>query len=308
VGRSDVSQGTRTATRSDVSPLDAGLILRHVASEADAQGAYRLLTSVFEPGVAVLARGLLEDDYPGLKRSHYLIVEDPAAPALEPGPGQDKDEPATAVVSTLCLAPMDWSLQGVRIPVAGLELVATDPRYRVALVLKAIGADPFRSRDRSFVIRHWEEADLPAVAALWDEQDRALDLRLARDSALWNYWFLALVPVLEKRLAASPFRNLSGQLVLHLYSSRLLLAWTNGRLASVTEEPSDDASGPRARLPVEVRTCRSPGLSAGCLRSSGLPVRQRSSLDPASQVHPLQAQRRSDGACRSPGGCPMLTP
>ncbi len=378
-----------------------------MASEADAQGAYRLLTSVFEPRVADLARGLLEG-YPGLKRSQYLIVEDPAAPALQAGPGLDKDEPATAVVSTLCLAPMGWSLQGVRIPVAGLELVATDPRYRgrglltalsrkfdelaaadgyllagvlgiphfygrfgyvfasqfdesaslpVALVLKAIDADPFRSRDRSLVIRHWEEADLPAVAALWDEQDRALDLCPTRTPALWDYWFRhdfwvgvgrwhvvteggrivgcfalpaheqryivyylaalerdvileiyrfaastalengqpqvllrlpadgpahavalsvggrsersygwqvkvydrarllrALAPVLERRLAASPFRNLSGRLVLDLYSSRLFLAWTDGRLASVTEEPSDGASVPRARLPVEAFT------------------------------------------------------
>ncbi len=309
-------------------------------------------------------------------------------------------------MATLCLAPQRWSLGGVVLPVASLELVATDPRYRgrglqaalswkfdglamadgfllagvlgiphyfskfgyayaspcdenivppVPQVLRAIEADPFRDRSRSLVTRPLEEADLPALTRLWAERDQALDLHYVRDQADWTnlvrhplwegagHWHVvteagrvvggfdlpaygpdpsdrrrfiyylaalerdvmlevyrfaaatataegqdevavrvppggqayatalsvggrpvdsygwqvkiydrpglmrALAPVLERRLAASVFRGLTGRLVFNLYSARLTLEWTGGRLARVTEEPivrARPASGP----------------------------------------------------------------
>lgn len=71
----------------------------------------------------------------------------------------------------------------------------------------------------------------------------------------------ALAPVLEERLAASPFRRLAVPLVIDLYSSRLVLSWTGGRLAEVREEttvgapPAADLSRHgRVRLPEEAFT------------------------------------------------------
>lgn len=71
----------------------------------------------------------------------------------------------------------------------------------------------------------------------------------------------ALAPVLEERLAASPFRSLAVPLVIDLYSSRLVLSWTGGRLAGVREEttvgvpPATDLSRHgRVRLPEEAFT------------------------------------------------------
>ncbi len=387
--------------------LPGGIILRHAVSPADEEGVHRLLLAVFGSDVVRIARGFSES-YPGFDRSCYLLVEDPTAPALLPAPGETGAEPApaTTVVATLCLAPLEWSLGGVRLPVAGMELVATDPRYRgrglvtalakrfdelamadghllsgvlgiprfysrfgytfaspmddgaslpVAETLQAIEADPFRDRGRAFTVRPWERGDLEAVAALADAQEQDLDLRLSRSPALWECWFRhnlweametrqvvteggrvvgtfaiaafgprrlvyylaatdrdvlleiyryvatvatergenrvfvrvpadgaasaaavsvggspernygwqvkindrpglmrAIAPVLEKRLAASPFRTITGKLVFDLYSSWLVLDWRGGRLADAREEPyPEEPSGPRVRMPAD---------------------------------------------------------
>lgn len=46
----------------------------------------------------------------------------------------------------------------------------------------------------------------------------------------------AMAPVLERRLASSPFRGLSASLVLNFYTSRVTLVWAGGRLSEVVEE------------------------------------------------------------------------
>lgn len=107
-----------------------GLFLRQVESPEDMREACELLGRVFEPGVERLV-GLMLEGHPALTPGHCLIVEDrhraPAHPDGRP-----------PVVSTITLVPQTWSLEGVPLPVANLEFVATDPAYRKRGLIRAL--------------------------------------------------------------------------------------------------------------------------------------------------------------------------
>jgi len=129
--RSVISREVKPVLRSAPFPpedLPGGLVLRHVVSDEDMEAVGRLLGKTFSPTVADQARAVLEN-WPGLKRSQCLIVEDPGAPPLPPLK-REEDDVIPRVVSTLGLIPRTWSLEGVVLRIAQLEFVATDSNYR----------------------------------------------------------------------------------------------------------------------------------------------------------------------------------
>jgi predicted acetyltransferase len=93
-------------------PLGDGLVLRSLKTAADANRYATLNENVV--GEGAIARRLIER-HPAMAPRHFIFVE---------------DKVQGDVVSTSCLIPWRWRLDGLELRVAMLEMVATDPRYR----------------------------------------------------------------------------------------------------------------------------------------------------------------------------------
>ncbi len=93
----------------------AHYLFRNAESSRDADGLYDLYSEVFYPEkVGMLARTLFHS-LPGMKKTYWFIAE---------------DKKTSTIVSAFVLIPWTWQIDGVRLKVAEMGLVATRETHR----------------------------------------------------------------------------------------------------------------------------------------------------------------------------------
>jgi hypothetical protein len=101
-----------------------------------------------------------------------------------------------------------------------------------AMPLAFPGAPPFSALNLYLPQAHPALETLPAIMPTQPPSDPyAWYVRVADLPALLR----TLAPALERRLAASPFADYSGELTLDFYRGGLRMVWRDGRLAEVAE-------------------------------------------------------------------------
>ncbi len=196
-------------------PLDNGLVLRAVETDADAEQVSAINAEIHGPDVGAIVRRWLFEGHPATSRPDWLFVADTAT-------GQ--------AVATLGLLPTTWRYATQSLRVAELGMVATRPDYRrqglqralyavyepLALergcVLGAIEGIPgFYNQfgheyavpldakidlnfeqipdaaPQGYAARPAHVKDTPVLRRLYDASIAALDLAALRSAALWEH-------------------------------------------------------------------------------------------------------------------------
>jgi hypothetical protein len=135
----DQGAGTRAAPASAKGPLGSEYVIRSAQGAEDVERVAALTRIVHDPGVAALTRALFLH-HPATTLSDLLFVE---------------HRPSQQVVSTLCLIPWAWRVEGVDLPAAEMGIVGTLEPHRHRGLIGAL-VDRFDERvvERGCVVSH----------------------------------------------------------------------------------------------------------------------------------------------------------
>ncbi len=286
--------------------LGAGLTLRVVRSDADADKVVAINAEVHDEEVRDIVRHWFTEGHPTSLREYWFYVDDPA-----------RDQAA----ATLCLIPMTWHYGGHPLPVAELGFVATRPAYRgrglqrvLAGVFRQLALElgctlagiegipgfygqfgyeyalplndnydlrfeqvPDEPAPGGYSTRRATLDDVPALQRLYDAGVYALDVAGLRDVALWEYQlsappeitFYATTTVIERQQRVVGYLRWGED----EWSDRLM----------ISELAVDDGPDARERILAALRFARQQGLvrQKGLVRKEpGLRLRMPAS-DPA---------------------------